>query len=52
MKYYQVVQLDSNGKTLAVVSDHIDRDKAVAKCSELIAAHQTTYAVMPREIGG
>lgn len=52
MLYYQIVELDYKGKTVAVVSDHLDRDEAVAKCSELIVAHQTTYAVMPREIGG
>lgn len=52
MKYYQVVELDYKGKTVAVVSDHLDRDEAVAKCAELVLAHQTNYAVMPREIGG
>lgn len=52
MRYYQVVELDYKGNTMAVVSDHMERDEAVAKCSELIVARQTTYAVMPREIGG
>ena len=52
VKYYQVVELDYKGKTVAVVSDHLDYNEAVAKCSEMMLAHQTTYAVMPREIGG
>lgn len=52
MRYYQVVELDFKGKTVAVVSDHMDRDEAVAECARLTAAHQNNYAVMPREIGG
>ncbi|UXO93894.1 hypothetical protein Pan2_75 [Pseudanabaena phage Pan2] len=52
MKYYQIVELDYKGKTVAVVSDHMGRDQAVAECARLTAAHQTNYAVMPREIGG
>lgn len=52
MRYYQVVELDYKGKIVAVVSDHMERDEAVAECARLTAAHQNNYAVMPREIGG
>lgn len=48
-RYWNVVSLDSQGRVLSTVSTHMSRDEAVAACAELIVAHQTTYAVEPRE---